>query len=325
MNEPGEELSDVSSPLPQHGDGSEILCVCFGVTKNDVHDHMARPNCSVDDMISATRIGTKCTACLLDLDITLNDIQQSRDSGTASKDTKSVVEIGPGDSPVEHLDSAFFVCADGVKTVLRIANFTPMFEPGLEAVDHTYTIWLMDEGGRIASRTDGLIGANAQIEVDFSQIDGCPPRGWFLISCFPKGAGFYGTLRPQALLVGEGWASSYHVQPQYAASNKYRRLSIVVKSTDHKTNNSVFIFNGERRKGSMRIEIDSRESDFHAECSAFVEANGMCVVDVDKEFPSLPESEIMLLTVESDTITKKYLAAVQPDGQWSADHFPTLP
>lgn len=318
-----ESAPDVSA---QHqSDGSDILCVCFGTTRDDVREIMGRPGCSVDDMIQETKIGTKCTACLLDLDITLNDIHQSREGVAAATDGEHNVEKAAGSSPIEHLDSAFFVCDDGVKTNLRIANYTPMFEEGPQAVDHNYTLWLVGEDGRIGVTTRGVIPANDQVEIDFSSFDKCPKRGWFLISCMPTGPGFYGTLRPQAIMIGDSWSSTYHVQPQYAASNEYRRLSIVVKTANRQTHSSVFIFNGERNDGGVTVEVESRESDFKAQCKAYIVANGMCVVDLDKEFPALPENECMLVTVESDTITKKYLATIQPDGQWSADHFPTLP
>lgn len=324
MTQINTESINATAETRKCGDGADILCVCFGTTRDDVREYMSRPGCSVDDMIQETKIGTKCTACLLDLDITLHDIQQSRGSGSAV-DRNSHIENLAGSTPVEHLDSAFFVCKDGIKTILRIANFTPMFEEGPESVAHNYTLWLIGEDGRIAVTDRGVIGANTQIEIDFSQLAKCPSQGWFLISCIPTGPGFYGTLRPQALLVGDTWASSYHVQPQYAASNVYRRLSIVIKSAKHLTHSSLYIFNGERNGGKIIVEVDSRESDFHGTCNAYVAANGMCVVDLDKEIASFPESECMLVTVESETITKKYLATVQPDGQWSADHFPTLP
>ncbi len=325
MTEIEEYPQTPSGSSTSRDEGSPILCACFDVSRSDVFEYMARPGSSIDGLFRDTLIGTKCTACLLDLDITLNDLHLKRAEDAQAKGTKVTVDELPGEVPIEHLDSAFFVCDGNVRTLLRIANFTPMFDDSSLAVEHKYMIWLMDEKGQIATRTDGIIEANKQIEVDFSKLQNCPARGWFLISCFPMSAGFYGTLRPQGLLVGDGWSSAFHLQPHHAASNFYRRIAIVVKTSEFKTHNTAFIFNGSRRQSKVNVELDSRESDLHLEYQTTVDGNGLCVVNLDEAFSSLPESEIMLLTVNSDTITKKYLATIRPDGQWSADHFPTLP
>jgi bacterioferritin-associated ferredoxin len=323
VNKADRKNSDIRVPSKE-----DLLCACFGVNRSEIKRLMAQPGYSVEDLVQQTHIGTKCTACLVDLDILFNDIQGERRvqrGDSATQGANEIVPHGPNQSVVEHLDSAFFVVDESVKTILRIANYSPMFEDNGKTPSHTYSLWLMGEDGKVAAKMRGVIPSHGQIEIDFGQLEGCPRRGWFLVSCLPQGDGFYGTLRPQGLLVGKGWSSAFHLQAHGAASNFFRRVSILVKSTDHKTSNSVFVFNAERKPSKLTVELKSRESDFVAECEYALTGNGLSVVDLDASFADLPQSDIMLLSVFTDTATKKYLATIHPDQTWSADHFPTLP
>jgi hypothetical protein len=262
---------------------------------------------------------------LLDLELILDDLHFERVKSDSKETPEEILTKRPNDKAIERLDSAFFVCSEGVKTFMRLANFPTMFGSHPQPVDNEYRVWLMDEDGNVASTARGVIKANSQLELDFSQMNGCPPRGWFLVSCLPLSMGYYGTLRPQGLLVGDDWSSAFHLQPHNIATNNYRRLSIVIKSAKGLTHNRAFVFNPCRSKTKIVVELASRESDFFAEHHDEVSGTGLQVIEIDKVFSSIPENEILLLTVQSNLFTKKYLATVQHDGAWSADHFPTLP
>ena len=188
-----------------------------------------------------------------------------------------------------------------------------------------YTIWLIDENGKIGSKKKGVIKANSQLDLDFSSLPGCPKKGWFLVSCMPLEPSYYGTLRPQGLLIGDNWSSAVHLQPHMFVSNVYRRMSIVIKAVNGYTRNRLFVFNGLRKNGSLNIELKSRNRDFVVNYETEINGNGLCDINIDKIFPAMLKDDIYLLTVNSSTFTKKYLASVSPRGEWSADHFPTLP
>lgn len=308
-----------------HKDDKDVLCVCFNITRGDIIDFMKQPGKNVDDLVKATNYGTKCTACLLDLDVTVSELNTKGISkpppGIGSGKIDYTVS---GMGAKERLDSAFFFCEDGIKTVLRLANFNSLFKDGEQSVAHAFRIWIMTEDGRIAAKKKGQIKAQEQLEIDFSQIEGCPGRGWFLISLIPLGPGYYGTLRPQGLLIGPDWASAFHTQFHTDATKADRRIAVGIKSTNGKTWSSPCIINGENKGGDVSLRLVGGGSyvgcyDFH------LPARGSKIIDLDDVFVGIPKDCPLILSVESETKTRKYLIGKQPDGCWGADHFPTFP
>ena len=51
----------------------DILCACFDVKKSFVTDYLSRKDANVEYLYSSTKIGSKCTACLADLDLLLSN------------------------------------------------------------------------------------------------------------------------------------------------------------------------------------------------------------------------------------------------------------
>lgn len=319
-------VSNQEKPPAMQGRDSDVICVCFNVTRGGIREFMSRPGADVESLFRETNIGTKCTACMLDLDVILSDIHAGgRISPPPGIGSGKMVANGAAMGAVERVDSAFFICENGVITVLRLANFNPLFGDGSESVAHDYRIWLMAEDGNITARIKGRIEPSEQIDVDFSDVDGCPPRGWFLISLLPLGPGYYGTLRPQALLIGEDWASSYHVQFHYFATNTTgRRTSVAVKSTAGRTWSSISVINGENRDGRVTFRL-SGANGFEAKHDSHLAVRGSMIIDLDSVFDDLPDDSLLICSVESDLLTRKYLINKQPDGKWGADHFPSVP
>ncbi len=312
-------------PVPEPKGDKDVLCICFNITRGNVRDFMGQPGNSVDDLVKATNYGTKCTACLLDLDVTVSELNAKGITRLPPGiGTGKITEAVGGMGAVERVDSAFFVCEGGIRTVLRLANFNPLFKEGSQSVAHAYRIWIMTEDGRIAARKNGRVEAQEQVEIDLSQIKGCPGRGWFLMSLLPLGPGYYGTLRPQGILIGPDWASAFHAQFHADASKADRRLAVGIRSTNGKTWSSPCIINGENRGGGVTLHLSGGPSyteqyDFH------LPGRGSKIIDLDDVFQNIPKDSSLILSVESETRTRKYLIGKQPDGCWGADHFPTFP
>ena len=54
------------------------LCFCFNVTKSDINTFLQDSSMSIDDLISEKKVGTKCTACLMDLDLYLDQMYKNK-------------------------------------------------------------------------------------------------------------------------------------------------------------------------------------------------------------------------------------------------------
>ena len=104
-----------------------IVCACFNVKKSLILEYMKQPNSSIEGLEKETNIGTKCSACLIDLELLLDDIHFK--NVTLRPDIKPVDphERKVLDAPVERLDSAFFMCSENVKTFARISNFPNIY------------------------------------------------------------------------------------------------------------------------------------------------------------------------------------------------------
>lgn len=191
------------------------LCYCFDVSAQDVRDHFLRDGRDYDSLVARTRIGTKCTACLLDLDLVLEDIHRrpgdllrlTDGDDTAARDARGFRM--PGD----HADSGFLVCENGISTVIRLANNSILFNKDSPNVPYDYSLSLVAEDGHLCARRRGHIGMTEDLQIELASITGCPRRGWFLLSMYPAGGGLFGTLRPQVALMGPNWIATYHTQP----------------------------------------------------------------------------------------------------------------
>lgn len=304
---------------------SDMVCACFNVRLADIEMFMLRPGVTVEDLIEQTNIGTKCTACLLDLEVVLSDLRKPGihdlppgiGSGVLRQDKRGLLAN-------ERIDSAFFICEEGTKTVLQMSNYSPLFRDDNKAVAHRYRLWVLNDDGRICAQKKGQVDAEATVEVDFSDLPGCPPRGWFLLSLLPLGQGYYGSLRPQCILIGDEWAASYHVQFHSFASNEARRLGVVLRSSKGKTYSSAVIINGENSGGVVTVKL-SAEDGYGDSYKFDLSPRGSKIIDVDSCFDDIPDNSMLLLNVESEPRTRKYLINKQPGGGWGVDHFPNFP
>jgi hypothetical protein len=294
------------------------------VKRLEAIEFLQKPGNSVEALVAKTSMGTKCAACLLDLDVIIEQVDTKdvtkKDNHAKSKVVhKNAFNMGS----VDRVDSGFFVCDENVKTVIRLANFNPLFREGVEAAPHNFKLMIMEESGKVAAKKSGKILASEQINIDLSQIQNCPESGWFLLSVIPLGPGYYGTMRPQVLLIGRDWASACHTQFHGFASNKVRRVAVGIKSTNGKTWCKVCVINGENKSGEVTLRAEGPT--FKSKFSFNLPSKGSKIVSLDNVYQGLPDNEQIVLNVDSKLLTRKYLINTQPDGSWGADHFPTFP
>lgn len=302
----------------------DVICVCFEITKRQVRKYLTEnASASVDDFVQATGYGTKCTACLLDLDVIVNDLGavglKNAPPGIGSG---NVLKKAQGFGVVDRVDSGFFMNSDGITSLLRVANFNPLFENVDFVTPHDLNLWLFTEDGKMVARANGHVGINETFEIDLSAIEGAPKAGWFLLSSLPHGGGYYGTLRPQVVLRGDNWASAYHTQFHGYATNSVRRMAVGIRASAGKSNSSICVINGENKAGDAALRIYGENYDeshkFH------LAKNGSRMLDIDDLFQNLPQNAGLIAHIDSDTVTRKFIINRQPDGSWGADHFATF-
>ena len=61
-------------PMPKENTHQKILCACLNVKRNEAIEFLKKPGNSVDALVAKTGMGTKCAACLLDLDVIIENV-----------------------------------------------------------------------------------------------------------------------------------------------------------------------------------------------------------------------------------------------------------
>jgi len=304
----------------------DILCACFDVSKSEVRSFLSKPNAHIEELYSNLKVGSKCTACLIDLDLLISEAHNI-DSSYEKRDLKIPENFEvkfQGTHPYERLDSGIFLCENNINTNLQLANYNPLFRDTNEAVDHNYHIRLFSESGKVTSQIKGIAKVGETLSIDFSSIKNCPNRGWFLISLIPTNPGFYGTLRPQVLLKGKDWAMTSHVQPHmhatYGPGRQPRRCHMYIKSVNGKTNTALSVINAANKKGDFTIELT--EGSYKGIYNQKIEANGSAIVYLDQKINNIPDDGVILIAVSSSVATRKHILMESENGTFSMDHFP---
>ena len=300
------------------------LCYCFDVSEQDVRDHFLRDGRDYDDLVARTRIGTKCTACLLDLDLVLEDIHRRPGNllRLAAGGERAARENRGFKMPADHADSGFFVCENGVSTVIRLANYGVLFEEDSPNVSYNYSLFLISQDGRLCTRHRGHIAVSEDLEIELASLANCPGRGWFLLSMYPTGDGLFGTLRPQVALMGPNWNATYHTQPHMMATTGNYRFSVVMRGDDNSLSGAVSIVNTVRKVTNAVFSLSDTEGAFEIRKSVEVPARGSSLLALDDLFPSAPAGRPLFVSVGSEHPTRKHIVNWHADGSWSIDHFP---
>lgn len=295
------------------------VCYCFDISEADIRAHFDQPGASYDSLIESTGIATKCTACRLDLDLILESLHQAKPG------QPTVAAEGPAEGrgllrrPQDLSDAGFVVNRDGINTVLRVDNKGLLFEDRSWVVDYEYVLRLFAPHGRVVFRDSGRLKVDGALLFDFGAIDGCPDKGWFLLSLYPRGRGLIGTIRPQLVLRGPDWTSSVHTQ-WLAMSCRFK--AALLRAEDAKTDSLVSLINAARATTTARIELSAPEQDYLASHTVALPPFGSRLVEIDAAFDDLPPQANIAVAVHSDRPVSKHLIICHADGSWSQNHFP---
>ncbi|WP_341702916.1 (2Fe-2S)-binding protein [Ferrovibrio sp.] len=302
----------------------DMVCVCFGVKRADIVAHLQNPQQSFDTLVDATGIGTKCTACMLDVDLIVNEV--SGRHAMVRLQAGGLEQPLPGPvrgfvHPVDFANSAPFINRDGIRTVLRVLNSGMMFADSKEITGYDYRVHLIGDAGRRHAVLDGRLEARETLELDFSEVAGLPGDGWFILDLSPDKLAVVGTTRPQILLIGPDWAASFHPQLQ-AMACRGRAIPVGVEGGLLRT--SVSVINGYRRPAQIEMSLYGVDKPY--EKTATAELGGFCstLLNLDQYFRDVPDGQMYTLVVRSDVPVRKHVVNIQANGAISIDHFPNF-
>jgi bacterioferritin-associated ferredoxin len=317
------QISETSGLPPKPAD-DDIVCLCFGVKRQDIIEHLSQPNKNYDTLVETTGAGTRCTACLLDVDLLINEVT-GQHASTATGDGRHEFNLpGPPDGvalPSDFANSGFFINRDGISTTIRVLNTGIGFQASDAVVPFGYDLHLMAASGKRHKVLSGRIDVGSTLNVNLAEIDGLPPDGWFILDLLPLRRGLVGTSRPQILLLGPTWASAYHTQLQGDAC---RGRAVSVSKVDGRFNSHVSVINGYRGTARLSMSLYGVDNPLEIQARTSVGRFSSALLDLDTFFPDAPDDTILNLVVRSDLPVRKHILNWQRSGALSVDHFPNF-
>lgn len=300
----------------------KIVCACFAVSEADIRAHLGDPQNTLETLVSQTGIGTKCTACLLDLDLIIDDTVALRHS-VASRLGQGMQKTNGLSITTDLTSSGFFLNRKDIVTSLRVSNFPVLFESDYHGVPYSVSLRLVSAAGKCVKTYRQDLNLNDTMHVSFSEmLPGHIEDGWFLLSLYPKKRGLVGSIRPQVALEGRNWVSTYHTQPQAMATKDGSRNKITVYNSISGFQSSVSVINANNRPGFVTLQLQDMYGPWKMEHAQRLGASNAAIVNLDEHFSDAPTEGVFQVTVTSDVDTRKHILIKQPNGSLSIDHFP---
>ena len=302
------------------------VCYCMGITEKDILEALDAPGMTVEKFVETTKIGQKCTSCLLDFDLVLDRFGKPLDrdfNGYSDKPPLPKRSFGFRNlflkQKIIRRDSGAFFCSGSFETHLTLANYGHSFEDFLPAM-FEYVIHLISETGALIKTISGKVNPSEAVYVSFNEfikdLD-----GWFIVELIPQDDKFFGTLRPQILYKTQSCVFSVHTQP-HSMSSKFKHRSKVVSMLP-RSGEKVFVhaINAADTDNLLSIEIQGVLSGF---CS---EQKIMLIPHASRNLPlvfktGFQANEPVYIKVRSDEPTRKHLMTTSSSGLISFDHFP---
>jgi bacterioferritin-associated ferredoxin len=301
--------------------GESPICFCFNVTERDVERHFAEGSGTYESLVEKTRIGTKCTACLLDLDLALDRIHQARRSTIIADGDGAARRTGLHHA-LDFVDSGFFVHDGAIRTAVRLSNFSQLFGAGAACVPFDYELVAFSEAGNAVGRRTGHVAPERDVTVEIAPDDGAAMRGWFLLALTAREDGFFGTMRPQVALRGAGWCATFHTQPHMMASVGRYRHEVVLQGDGRDLSAAVVVVNGSRRPAAGALVLRDPQDGTERESAFGLPGNGCRTLDLAHAFPGAPAGRPLFVSVRCDRPTRNHIVNIHADASWSVDHFP---
>lgn len=296
------------------------ICFCFNVTERDVELHFSANAGTYESLVEQTKVGTKCAACLLDLDLVLSRIhKERREIPVRSGD---VIKHQSGfRHAIDFIDSGFFIHDDSITTSVRLANFSQLFGAGASCVPFKYQLIVFSETGKMIGKRFGHVVSESEVTLNIVPSDGSK-RGWFVISLTACQDGFFGTMRPQVVLRGSKWCATYHTQPHMMASVGKARHEVILQGDGKDLSAAVVVVNASSVTASGALVLRNPQDGATHEAAFSLPRNGCNTFDLAHAFPSAPADCPLFVQVRCNQPTRNHIINIHADSSLSVDHFP---
>lgn len=218
-------------------DDENIICGCTSLSLAALRKRIAQnPSLAFEQLTAETGAGTKCTACLLDLEYHFVEAQRAPGAGPAVKDDDekaTTAKLGLKQRVYRWLDSISpmvpypftntvpVVYGNGIEQWLWITNRSMLFEGNRCAPSMRIDLILRDKDGKVVltERKDVLAETSWRFELSVPLSKACPALKPGELGCGSVeirrsglSAGVRGTTRPQIEIVTQKAACAVHSQ-----------------------------------------------------------------------------------------------------------------
>ena len=304
-----------------HQIDEDIVCGCLNVTKNSIINCLRSNDNSIEHMMSALKVGSRCASCLLDVEMIINEEFKSQKGARLTQARQSADDRGSLFSLTRGkpmIESGFFLQNEKVQTTISFANFGHLFEDCDYVVPFDYAVHAFREDGLSLFRKFGRIAKDSRINIRIADFTSQHANGGFFLTLRPTEKGVIGSMRPQFMLSGYGFSATVHTQPNFAACN----LKTVLKIPQKRFNSSISVFNVTRNESRVGFELKTKTGQSLEIVKSKLPALGSKVFDLDEIFTKFRPNEPQTITVSSSEATRKHVINHLQDGRLSIDHFP---
>lgn len=276
-----------------------------------------------DAFVKKTRIGTKCTACLIDLDVHLDTVFKKKRDAQINIKRFSNTEPSKLLAFKTFTDSGFCLPKDVASTIVSLQNYDQCFEDKNPAIDFRYHIIVFSEAGNLIDTFKGQLSRNNSVVLEVSRKLDATKSGWFILKLRGLSNGHFGTMRPQVLFKSGNWVASYHTQPHSMASCYGYRSGVAVKVSKSGSNASFHILNASRRKNQISVQL-LKHTDLKPVSlfKATLKGSASAIYSFNDIVTEMPNIGIYNVLINSKFPTRKHIINKMNDGSHSVDHFP---
>jgi hypothetical protein len=227
--------------LPALPDTTERICACFDLNYGTLTQLLTdNPKMDFELLLEKTKAGSKCTACLLDLEYLFvettarlargdqvgtanvlgsSDNAQAGDPVSLKQRLYAVIDrYAPSVHPPEFQNYYLPVIGGhGIDQFVWIANRSLLFEGAVCAPAMDIELTVRTAGGHVTYDAVHHLAQESDLRVNVSQHlpaapDGSPQIGSVRIARKAESPGFRGTTRPQIEIIASGGAACVHGQ-----------------------------------------------------------------------------------------------------------------
>jgi bacterioferritin-associated ferredoxin len=214
---------------------NEIICACFDLRREQLRTVLEEnPGMSFDDLLDQTKVGTRCTACLLDLEYwyvslprgegrvqaTRSPVGGGTDLSLKQRCYRWVDQRSPL-APMPLTEWMPVLVGKGIEQWVCIANHSLLYEGKECAPDFDVGIIVRDAGGRTTYSGKHPVERGASVRLNVSKFLALPVQegrdlplgiGSVEISRHARQPGCRGTIRPQVEIVTGVGSCAVHTQ-----------------------------------------------------------------------------------------------------------------